>query len=473
MTDHGQPARGETGIRGLVLRFSPSDLEAEFRRMYVGRFLTQIRVALLLALVLYATFGALDPFVVPNAVRFAWILRYAIGCPLIALTFALSFTRQVERWIHAAVVFLSLMVGISIIAIMWVDGSPSSHQYYAGLMLVSIYLYSFVRLPFVPATVTGWSLMTVYEIGAWSTGVVPTPVLVSNSIFLLSINSIGMSACYWMERSSRVDFLQQRLIDRQAEGLRRALSDLEARNAELDSFVYSASHDLKSPLVTIAAMTAMLREDYGERLDDAGRHLLQRVEANARQMEHLIFDLLTLSRVGREPASPECVAVHQVVSRLVEDFTASIRSGVQIAVSSLPSLWARPVHVEQVFGNLVGNAFKYLGDGPNPTIEIGAIDHPDVVEFYVRDSGIGIEPTYHAKVFDIFERLQDADTAGTGVGLAIVKRIIETNGGRIWVESRKGCGATFRFTWPKHPADPNAPPAALPATQAPANGRLR
>jgi signal transduction histidine kinase len=136
---------------------------------------------------------------------------------------------------------------------------------------------------------------------------------------------------------------------------------------------------------------------------------------------------------------------------------------VRITVRRLPSVWARPVHVEQVFANLLGNALKYLGDGPDPVVEIGAVDRGDTVEFYVRDSGIGIEPAYHAKVFEMFERLREADAAGTGVGLAIVKRVVQANGGRIWVESDRGAGATFRFTWPaREDGGPAAGPPSPP-----------
>jgi light-regulated signal transduction histidine kinase (bacteriophytochrome) len=252
-----------------------------------------------------------------------------------------------------------------------------------------------------------------------------------------------------MEWSVRVEFLQRRLIGRQAAELRHTLAELETKNAELDSFVYSVSHDLKAPLVTIEGLAEMLREEYGQRLDDTGRHLLERVEANTRHVDCLIRDLLALSGIGREAQPRQWVDVDALVSRLVEDFTASLRRDVQITRHRLPALWALPTHVEQVFANLVGNAFKYLGDGPDPVIEIGAIDRGETLEFYVRDSGIGIDPEYHAKVFEVFQRLQETKTEGTGVGLAIVKRSVELNGGRIWLESHKGCGATFRFTWPK------------------------
>jgi signal transduction histidine kinase len=451
--------REETRLHPISLRFARPDLEREFQHAHFRRFLPQIRVALLLALFLYAIFGALDPFVVPQATRLAWFLRYAIGCPLILLAVALSFTSGFERWAPWAWAGLGLYVGGSLIAMMWRDSSALSHLYYAGLTLTCVYLYTFVRLSFVAASVTCWSLVVVYQATALWSGATPTPVLVSNALFLLSINIIGMSVCYWMERGGRVDFLQQRLIARQAEELRRTLGELEAKNADLDSFVYSVSHDLKSPLVAVQGLAGMIVEDYGGRLDDEGRHLLGRVQANVEHMERLIQDLLELSRVGRESRGPERVPMADVVEELVAEAGAAIRErGIEVTSVDLGALWGVRTRIEQVMRNLLGNAIKYMGDTASPAIEIGMREGGPLVECWVRDNGIGIDPEYQDKVFEIFQRLHDVDVEGTGVGLAITRRIVEAVGGRLWVESSKGRGATFRFTWPSASARATAEP---------------
>jgi signal transduction histidine kinase len=448
----------DTRFHPITLRFPDRALEAEFRLAHIRRYLPHTRAALLLALGLYAVFGALDPYVVPNATAFAWFARYAVVCPLILLAFVLSFRPWFEPWINRAWVSLGLMVGTSIVFFMWKDGSPSSHLYYAGLMLTFVYIYAFVRLPFVAASVTSWSIALLYQWMALSTGIAPPAVLVSNTIFLLSINIIGMSVCYSMEHAARTDFLRQRLIGRQAEDLRQALAQVEEKNAELDSFVYSVSHDLKAPLVTIQGLAGMLLEDCGARLDHHGRYLLQRITASTEHMESLIGDLLALSRIGREAQPPGPVDVGGIVREIVEDVAPAVRERVAVRIDPLPEVWAIPTHVEQVFANLVSNAVKYLGDRPDPAIEIGAVDHPAAVEFYVRDTGIGIDPKYHAKVFEIFQRLCETEAEGTGVGLAIVKKIVDAYGGRIWIESESGCGATFRFTWPRTGAERARPP---------------
>ena len=226
---------------------------------------------------------------------------------------------------------------------------------------------------------------------------------------------------------------------------------LAKKNAELDAFTYSVSHDLKAPLVTIQAMFGMVMEDQGERLDDDGRRILKRIEANALHMAQLISDLLALSKIGREAREPEAVVIREVIETVVDRHNEMIRArGVEIVCTADVTVWGIRVHLEQVFANIVGNAVKYIGETTtDPRVEIRAEDDGGrFVEFSVHDNGIGIDPAYHARIFELFQRLRDVEAEGTGVGLALVKKIIDTVGGRIWVESTPGEGATFRFTWP-------------------------
>ena len=226
---------------------------------------------------------------------------------------------------------------------------------------------------------------------------------------------------------------------------------LSAKNRELDSFVYTVSHDLKAPLISLEGMAALLLDEYAGKLDEGAQHYLKRLMASSKQMETLIIDLLTLSRIGREGRPPEEVSLNQVVDDLILEWGETIRARkIRVTRHELPTLWGVPTQIQQVMTNLVSNAVKYLGDPADPMIEIGARDGGDtMVECYVRDNGIGIDPQYHEKIFETFQRLKEIETEGTGVGLAIVKKIAEGAGGRIWVESAKGEGAVLRFTWPK------------------------
>ncbi|HKW91101.1 MAG TPA: GAF domain-containing protein [Methylomirabilota bacterium] len=231
----------------------------------------------------------------------------------------------------------------------------------------------------------------------------------------------------------------------------RARAELQSKNAELDTFVYSVSHDLKSPLVTIQGMAGLLLEEYRAQVPDGAARYLGRIQANAQQMEQLILDLLALSRIGREGRSATAVSIAAVLDDVVADLAGPIRErAIQVVRGELPTIWGIRTQVDQVLSNLVGNAVKYLGDTPEGRIEVGTIDRGAFVECHVRDNGIGIDPAYHERIFEVFQRLKEVNVEGTGVGLAIAKRIVQTNGGRIWVESAKEQGATFRFTWPKN-----------------------
>ncbi len=233
----------------------------------------------------------------------------------------------------------------------------------------------------------------------------------------------------------------------------RARADLQGKNAELDTFVYSVSHDLKAPLVTIQGMAGLLLEEYRSQLPEEAARYLGRIQANAQQMEQLILDLLALSRIGREARAATAVSLADVVDDVVADLAGPIRErAIQLVRGELPTIWGVRTQVEQVMGNLVGNAVKYLGDTSQGGVEVGAVDRGAFVECSIRDNGIGIDPAYHERIFEVFQRLKDVEVEGTGVGLAIVKRIVQASGGRIWVESAKGQGATFHFTWPKGPA---------------------
>jgi signal transduction histidine kinase len=234
----------------------------------------------------------------------------------------------------------------------------------------------------------------------------------------------------------------------------RARADLQGKNAELDTFVYSVSHDLKAPLVTIQGMAGVLLKEYGPQLPEDAARYLRRIQANTEQMERLIADLLALSRIGREARAPAAVSLGEVVDHVAAGLGSAMRErGVRMIRGDLPTVWGIRTQIEQVMGNLLGNAVKYLGDVAEASVEVGTVDRGELVECYVRDNGIGIDPAYQERIFEVFQRLQEVEVEGSGVGLAIVKKIVQAGGGRIWVESAKGQGATFRFTWPKAPAN--------------------
>ncbi len=238
---------------------------------------------------------------------------------------------------------------------------------------------------------------------------------------------------------------------KQAESEREALiAELEAKNAELERFIYTISHDLKSPLITIGGFVGFLERDAlagnVERVSADMAHINNAVT----KMQRLLNELLELSRIGRWANPPEEASFEEIAGEAIALVRGRIEaSGVAVEIApGLPSVYGDRARLVEVVQNLVDNACKFMGNQPRPRLQIGARHEDDKTVFYVRDNGMGIEPRYHDKVFGLFDKL-DPQSEGTGVGLALVKRIIETHGGRVWVDSSgQGSGTTFYFTLP-------------------------
>lgn len=228
----------------------------------------------------------------------------------------------------------------------------------------------------------------------------------------------------------------------------RLLAELETKNAELERFNYTVSHDLKSPLVTIKGFLGLLKHDASQGKSDSVHHDIERISAAADRMHQLLDELLNLSRMTQEATEPTPVPLGEVANDALEAVTGAIsQRGVTVEITDdLPVVMGDRLRLRELFQNLLANAVKYMGDQPAPKVKIGMQWRGEETIFYVRDNGIGIDPRYHEKIFGLFERLE-ASEEGTGIGLSLVKRIVEQHGGRVWVESEgKGHGSTFCFT---------------------------
>jgi PAS domain S-box-containing protein len=238
---------------------------------------------------------------------------------------------------------------------------------------------------------------------------------------------------------------------RAEEHIQRVNAELEAANKELEAFSYSVSHDLRAPLRAIAGFSQMLLEDHGPALPPDAQRCLKIMQANTQQMGHLVDDLLAFSRLSRQPLKTQRVAPGDLVRHVLEDLRDQ-RDGrpVEMTIGELPPCEADPALLKQVFVNLLGNALKYTRGRDPARIEVGAKpDEPPsaAMVYFVKDNGAGFDMQYADKLFGVFQRLHHAeDYEGTGVGLAIVQRIVHRHGGRIWAEAQVDCGAAFYFT---------------------------
>ncbi len=249
-----------------------------------------------------------------------------------------------------------------------------------------------------------------------------------------------------MVLSAVLDITERKRAERE---LQRTNDDLQRKNEEMEQFVYTVSHDLKSPLVTITGFLGILKEDAAAgRVDDV-LDAVARIEGAADHMTELIEDLLQLSRIGHVADSINDVDMREVVRDVASRLAKRLeKAGATLTVQSdMPYVLGDRPRLTEVVENLLTNAVKYGCRGTSPTVRVGATVENGETRFYVSDDGPGIAPQYHEKIFGLFQRL-DTRQEGTGVGLAIARRIVEAHGGRIWVESRPGHGATFWFVLP-------------------------
>jgi PAS domain S-box-containing protein len=232
--------------------------------------------------------------------------------------------------------------------------------------------------------------------------------------------------------------------------LKEAHEELKRSNSELEQFAYVASHDLQEPLRMVASYTQLVMRRYGDKLDKDAHEFMHYVVDGAARMKQLIEDLLAYSRVGTRHRDFKPIEVEAALKRALANLKAGIdESGAVVSWDPLPAVKADEVQVPQVFQNLIGNALKFRGAGV-PRVHIEVKESPSEWQFTVRDNGIGIEPQYFERIFMLFQRLHTkGDYPGTGIGLAICKKVVERHGGRIWVESKLGEGTAFHFTLAK------------------------
>jgi len=235
------------------------------------------------------------------------------------------------------------------------------------------------------------------------------------------------------------------------EELKRHVIELEVVNKELESFSYSVSHDLRAPLRAIDGFSRMLVEDHGDNLDAEARRMVNVIASSTREMGQLIDDLLAFSRLGRAPMKTSDINMKDLVEEVFEEMgIATPERVVRFEVYAMPFAKCDRSLMRQVFVNLLSNAVKFTAPkGENAVIEVGGRIEANENVYYVRDNGTGFDMKYADKMFRVFQRLHSPEEfAGTGIGLALVQRIVCRHGGRVWAEGKKDEGATFHFTLP-------------------------
>ncbi|MBC7926228.1 MAG: response regulator [Bryobacteraceae bacterium] len=235
------------------------------------------------------------------------------------------------------------------------------------------------------------------------------------------------------------------------ERVRERTDELLRSNDELAQFAYVASHDLQEPLRTVSLYTELLTKRYGHVLKDDGQQFIQYIVGNSHRMEHLIRDLLDFSRLDARGAEHFTTAdCNEAVREAIANLHVRVEeAGAKIDSEDLPSVQGDPIQLTRLFQNLLKNAIMYTKPGEAAEVHIRAVPKDAEYVFSVQDNGVGIDPQFAERIFGIFKRLHSRDTPGTGIGLAICKKIVLRHGGQIWVDSQAGSGATFYFTLPR------------------------
>lgn len=427
-----------------------------------------------------------DPINRQMAVLLQMILVGLIGVLLLAAIFNLLFS-ETPQWqiiLRNTIVFISGIVGLLIFL-------RRGYFYSTTFMIVSIFVivqsYALIATSLleVQDTLTFYTLaillagLLINPRALWSVFVLCTGIIIFgviqetemqprlegitiagnfillNGLMSLFISRFGVALRTSLHNSlQRENELRNEIVTRQKIEAHREklIKELEANNAELERFSYTVSHDLRSPLVTIKGFLGMLQKaiqaNQVERINDN----IQRISNAADKMEAMLAELLELSRVGRVLNTKVQVSIAEITKEAIELLDAQItEKNIQIKIADdLPTVFADYVRLREVMQNLIDNAIKYSSSHPTPIIEIGSKKLGEEEFIFVKDNGVGVARQYYKKIFDLFEKL-DPNTQGSGIGLALVKRIIEWHGGKIWIESDgEGKGSTFYFTIPNN-----------------------
>ncbi len=453
----------------ITLAFSEGD-ERLFLKKYFSESIFQFRAAFILVIILYAAFGYLDSRVVPEYATAFHSIRFLFVIPVLLIVFLLSFTPIFQK-VWQVLLLISVIVGGAGISIMTLV-APKNYVYYAGMMLVFSAGYFFIKLRFFFASIAGWSILLLYNIGAIYFTRTPYDLLITNNFFFVSANLIGMFAAYNIEYYTRRNFvLSQRLdnerllvldanknleitVEERTRELLKAKEHAEESDRLKSAFLANMSHEIRTPMNGILGFSELLKEPglSGETQQD----YIRIIEKSGTRMLNIINDIVDISRIeaGLMKIKMQESNINEQMQYIYTFFKPEVDAkGMKLSINiPLPTEDANITtdreKVYAILTNLVKNAIKYSYEG---TIELGYVKRDNNLEFYVKDTGIGIA---HDKQDVIFERFIQADTPkewarqGAGLGLSITKAYLEMLGGKIWVESQEGVGSTFYFTLP-------------------------
>ena len=486
-------------LKRLSLRFREpyTHLEAAFKQEYVRSSLRHTRISLFLAVLLFAGFAVLDVYLMPDQQNIAWLIRFGVVCPALLAVTGLTFVRAALPWIQPMMAAMIVVTGGGIIATILVAPPPVNHFYYAGVILVFMFAYTFIRVGFVWASLGCWFLVFLYEIVAIVITPTPVSVLINNNFFFVSANIVGMMACHTIEYNARRNFLLVHLLAAEKEKVSTINRELEQRVQARTRQLQKTNRDLEKEIAAREKLSAQLKQ--AEKMETIGnlasgvahdlnnilsglvsypelvlldlptgsplRQPILTIKNSGEKAAAMVQDLLTLARRG--------VADRSVVNlnAIVHDYLTSppyevlcqnhphvkIESTLETA---LLNVLASPVQLTKVLMNLVSNAAEALLVDGEITITTANryVDHPlksfeiipqgEYVVLSVQDTGVGISDADRQHIFEPFFTKKRLGRSGTGLGMTVVWSTVKDLGGFVDIESAEGQGSRFDLFFP-------------------------
>jgi signal transduction histidine kinase len=432
----------------VTLAFHDPDLEREFQLDYFEKSLRHARGALVLIIILYAVFGVLDNWIVPDIKEVAWLIRYAVVLPICVALLAFSFHQAFQRWMQPMFALLYLIGSTGIVLMIALAQRPGSDLYYAGLLLAMMFGFTVMRLQFARAMWTTLVIGALYEASTIWLKDAPLPILMNNNFFFLSGVVLGAIGGYYIELHIRRDFLQRREIEDKGRAL-------ESANRHKSEFLANMSHELRTPLNAIIGFSEVLRERMFGDLNAKQAEYVSDIHASGEHLLSLINDILDLSKVeaGRTELDIAPFNVPQALENaMILIRERAMRRSVKLELTidaGIGEITGDERKFKQIMLNLLSNAVKFTPQGGR--VGVHAARSGAELRIAVSDTGAGISAEDQRSLFEAFRQVgkdRARKAEGTGLGLALTRKFVELHGGRIWIESEPGKGSCFSFSLP-------------------------
>ncbi|HDR89208.1 MAG TPA: response regulator [Bacteroidetes bacterium] len=505
------PAQKELSVHPVTLRFTGEmeHFEKDFLDDYFKRIIGPFRFSLLLAIIFYGSFAALDAIVIPELKYQFWFIRFVLVIPVILVLYILSYSRFIKNYLQPLVSVAMYLTGLGIIAmIIYASRIVERDTYYAGLILILIFGYAFTRIRFIYATLAGWLIVGTYEAAAiWLTQT-PTEQLYNNNFFFISANIIGMFICYLMELSARRDYVMRHLLEEEQDKVKAANEMLEHRVQErtaqltrtnralkkeiemrkhyeqeqakleaqllqlqkietIGTLAGGIAHDFNNILTPILGYTEMAMEELDE--ESTLRYDIEQINHAAIRGKDLVQQILTFSRQVEVEKKP--LYLQEVIQEIMNLVKASFPSNIEIKMDLDPhcgTVLADTTQIHQVIMNLCTNAYHAMIDrggilhvrltekevDAEKAAAVPNLEKGNYVLVTISDTGHGMDHATMNRIFEPFFTKKEVGV-GSGLGLSVVHGIVKSYKGAIEVESQPGKGSTFRIYLPRHGKGPS------------------